>query len=100
MHDGIKQVTQVAGNSTPRNLLDDAFSITGTSHVTNSAGASRDAIIETPLHKVVVCNHIDSGTIRFQGPNHYAILDFGNGTCDAIATISIDNYSPRTITLP
>lgn len=100
LHNGLKQVTQVAGNNTPRNLLDDAFSITGTSHVTNAAGDSRDAIIETALHKAVSCDHIDSGTIRFQGPNHYATLNFGNGTCDDMATISIDNYAPRTITLP
>lgn len=99
-HNGLKQITQVAGNNTPRILLDDAFSITGSSLITNSSGNSRTATIETPLHKRVACDHVDEGSIRFQGPNHYATLDFGNGTCDAIATISINNYQPRTITLP
>ncbi len=99
-HNGLKQITQVAGMNTPRILLDDAFSITGTSQITNSNGENRTSTIETPLHKRVACDHIDEGSIRFQGPNHYATLDFGNGTCDAIATISINNYQPRTITLP
>ena len=99
-HIGLKQITQVAGMNTPRILLDDAFSITGTSQITNSSGDSRTSTIETPLHKRVACDHVDEGSIRFQGPNHFAILDFGNGTCDAIATISINNYQPRTITLP
>ena len=99
-HNGLKQITQVAGNNTPRILLDDAFSITGSSVITNSLGDTRTATIETPLHKRVDCDHVDEGSIRFQGPNHFATLDFGNGTCDAIATISINNYQPRTITLP
>ena len=99
-HNGLKQITQVAGNNTPRILLDDAFSITGSSLITNSLGDTRTATIEIPLHKRVDCDHVDEGSIRFQGPNHFATLDFGNGTCDAIATISINNYQPRTITLP
>jgi hypothetical protein len=99
-HNGLKQITQVAGNNTPRILLDDAFSITGSSVITNSLGDTRTATIEIPLHKRVDCDHVDEGSIRFQGPNHFATLDFGNGICDAIATISINNYQPRTITLP
>jgi hypothetical protein len=34
-----------------------------------------------------------------EGPNHFAIIDFGNGSCDKIATISIDGNEPRTIAL-
>jgi hypothetical protein len=99
-HSGIKNVTQVAGISTPRNLLDDAFSITGTGQTTNSAGITRQHAIIIPLHKQVICDHIDQGSIQIQGPNHTATLDFGNGICDNIATIRIDNYPVRTITLP
>jgi len=99
-HNSIRNVTQVAGSSTPRNLLDDAYSITGNGQTTNPAGISRTSLIETPLHKQVICDHIDQGSIRFQGPNHFAILDYGNGACDALATVSINNNTPRTITLP
>lgn len=99
-HTSSKDITQVAGQNTPRVLLDDAFSITGTATTTTPAGITRTATIVTPLHKQVSCDHIDQGSVRFQGPNHYALLDFGNGACDNTATVSINGYAPRTITLP
>ncbi len=39
------------------------------------------------------------GKIKIDGPNHSAIIDFGDGSCDKIATISIDGNSARTILL-
>jgi hypothetical protein len=100
LHESVKEVTQVAGVSTPRNFLDDEFSITGHSSVTNARGISRTATIVLPLHKKYTCRWIDKGRIKFQGPNHFAILDYGNGTCDNEAVISIDGRPPRTIILP
>lgn len=99
LHNGIKDVVQVAGVSTPRNLLDDEILITGHSSVSNSNGRSRTAVITQALHKAYICENIDEGRIRFEGPNHFAVLDFGNGICDRIATISIDGRPPRTIIL-
>lgn len=99
LHSGVKNVTQTAGVSTPNNLLDDVFSITGTHTVTTSAGRTRTATIVNALQKKVACDNIDKGTVRIDGPNHYATLDFGDGTCDRIATISIDGRTPRTILL-
>ena len=96
----MKTITQVAGLSTPRILIDDAYSITGTATVTNPAGNTRNSVIENPLHKQVICEHVDQGSVRFQGAVHNALLDYGNGICDNIATISIDGFTPRTITLP
>lgn len=100
LHTSTKNVVQMAGVSTPRNLLDDAFSITGTGQVTNAAGNSRTSTILTPLHKQVICDHVDQGTVRHENTNHYAIVDYGNGTCDNVATISINGFPPRTIILP
>ena len=99
LHESVKVVTQTAGVGTPQRL-DDVFSIRGNSSVTNPAGATRTAEIISPLQKKVSCANIDSGRIRFEGPNHFAILDYGNGDCDRIATISIDGRPPRTILLP
>ncbi len=99
LHNGIKSIEQTAGVSTPFNLLDDAFSITGNHTVTNAAGESRTATILEALKKKTICENIDKGKIKLQGPNHYAIIDFGDGTCDRIATISIDGNTPRTILL-
>jgi hypothetical protein len=99
LHSGIRDVVQTAGMNTPNNLLDDVFSITGNHTVTNSAGRTRTITTLTPLQKKVMCDNIDMGTIKVQGPNHYAIIDFGNGTCDNLATISIDGRPARTIIL-
>lgn len=99
LHNGVKEIVQTAGVNTPHNPLDDIFRITGHSTVTNSNGHSRTATITEPLQKKVSCHYIDKGRIRFEGPNHFAILDFGNGVCDNIATITIDGHPPHIIIL-
>ncbi len=99
LHNGIKDIVQTAGVVTPLNLLDDVFSITGNHTVTNAAGNFRNGTILEALQKKTICSNIDKGKLKVEGPNHYAIIDFGNGTCDNIATISIDGRPPRTIIL-
>jgi hypothetical protein len=100
LHEGIKFVTQTAGANTPLNLLDDVYSVTGNHTVTNPAGKSRTATITEALIKPTTCHNVTKGKVKIQGPNHYAIVDYGDGTCDRIATISIDGNPPRTILLP
>ena len=99
LHTALKNITQTAGSSTPNNLLDDVYSITGTSTVTNSSGVSRTSTILQALEKQTTCSNIDKGQVKIQGPNHYAILDYGDGTCDNVATLSIDGGTPKTILL-
>ncbi len=99
LHESVKEVVQTAGVAT-RELFDDIFSITGNASVTNAQGATRTATITEALQKKYSCHNIDKGRIRFQAPNHFAILDYGNGECDRLATISIDGRTPRIITLP
>jgi len=100
LHEGSKTVHQTAGANTPLNLLDDVYSITGNHTVTNPAGKSRTATITEALEKKVTCHNVTKGKIKIEGPNHFAILDYGDGTCDRVATISIDGRTPRTILLP
>ncbi len=99
LHSGFRTVVQTAGVNTPFNLLDDVFSITGTHSVSNSNGDTRDITVLNALQKKTACHNIDKGNLKVQGPNHYAIIDFGDGTCDNLATISIDGRTPRTIIL-
>lgn len=99
LHSGTQNVVQTEGSSTPFNLRDDVFSTTGSHTVTNAAGRTRTSEITEALEKKVICDNIDKGKIKIQGPNHFAILDFGDGTCDRIATISIDGNAPITILL-
>lgn len=99
LHTADISISMVAGATTPNNLTDDVFSITGTRSVTNPAGRTRTSTTLTPLQKKAACSNIDMGTLQVQGPSHVAIIDFGNGTCDNLATISIDGRTPRTIFL-
>jgi hypothetical protein len=99
LHSGTQEVVQTEGSSTPLNLLDDVFSITGSHTVTNAAGKTRTCEVTEALEKKVICENIDMGKIKIQGPNHFAVIDFGDGSCDRIATITIDGNTPRTILL-
>ncbi len=98
LHEGQQTIVQTAGNGTS-SILDDEFSITGGRTTTNAAGQTRVGTILTALQKKTICDNIDKGTYKIQGPNHVAIIDFGDGTCDNIATISIDGNTPRTFLL-
>ncbi|MEP6712414.1 MAG: hypothetical protein ABJA37_08365 [Ferruginibacter sp.] len=99
IHNGLKNFIQTAGLNTPHDPLDDVFLITGTSTVTNANGKTRNSTITEALQKKFSCDNIDKGTIRIDAPNHYAVIDFGDGTCDRIATISINGRPARTIIL-
>ncbi|MEO5889286.1 MAG: hypothetical protein ABIQ31_03490 [Ferruginibacter sp.] len=94
MHNGTKIVVQTAGYETPRNLLDDVFSITGSSTVTNSNNVTLTSEILDALQKKTICENISKGSIKTTGPNHSAVIDFGNGDCDRVATIAIDGGTP------
>jgi len=98
LHNGLRFVTQTAGVGTPA-IIDDVFSITGNHTVTNAAGISRDITVLEALQKKNACANIDKGKLKVQGPNHYAVIDFGDGTCDNLASISIDGRPARTIIL-
>jgi len=108
-----KTIQQIEGSHTPI-LRDDVFKITGnangvTVRRTGMTGPSvstwwNSEIIE-PLIRKNSCRWIVKGKIRTIRRNlsntspWVAVLDFGNGTCDNIATLNI-NGNVRTITLP
>lgn len=100
LHTGSKTVVQTGGMATPTIVFDDVYSVTGNHTVTNPAGKSRTATIMEALVKKVICHNVTKGTIKIQGPNHYAMLDYGDGSCDNVATVSIDGNTPRIVILP
>jgi hypothetical protein len=99
LHTANLDITQTEGVATVCDIRDDVYTITGTRSTTNAQGKTRTSTTQTPLQKKVSCENIDQGILKIQGPNHFAILDFGNGTCDRLATISIDGRPARTILL-
>jgi hypothetical protein len=99
LHNGTRDVVQINGTNTHHTLLDDIYLITGNQTITNAAGKTRDCFITEALQKKTSCDNIGSGKLKVQGINHNAIINFGEGDCDKLATISIDGQAPRTITL-
>ena len=92
-------ITQTTGMSTPFDLSDDAFTISGNSSFSSSAGNSLVCNTTTPLVKTFVCPHISAGVIAFTyNQSLNGTIDFGNGTCDNIATLIVGNIH-KTITL-
>ncbi len=80
-------------------VSDDVYSITGSTSGVNAAGVAYTANITTALHRAVSCSWIDSGVVevtRTGKPTR--TLDYGNGTCDHDATVTINGTS-RAITL-
>ncbi|TAD92230.1 MAG: hypothetical protein EAY75_03070 [Bacteroidetes bacterium] len=85
--------TQVEGMGTPLFPRDDVFSITGGARGQNKRGDTTTTwsrtIIE-PLTKAFTCRWFSKGTVNITRNQIAAILNFGNGTCDNDATITIN----------
>lgn len=88
----------VAGASTPA-WADDVYLITGTASGISSTGKSFTAETTSPIRKELACHYIVSGTINFTPSGKFTrSIDFGNGACDNLATVTI-NGNTYTITL-
>lgn len=98
MYSGTHTLAQTAGSSTAT-FTDDSFSITGSSTVSSSAGNNLNVNITTPLVKNAGCKNIVSGIEQFTYNNISGSLNFGDGTCDNLAVLTV-GPSTQTITLP
>jgi len=57
-----------------------------------------EKVITRPLVKIEGCKFIVEGTIEFQKNNEViAIIDFGDGTCDDIATKTVDGVTTEFV---
>jgi len=93
----------VAGEVTP-NRWDDVYFITGSASGVNFRGESYTRTILTPLEWAASCRFIKSGSVEsVVGDKTPVILDYGEGECDNVATVSKDGetktillrYNPR-----
>ena len=98
--DAVHEHTQTEGNGTPLNPLDDVFEITGNSNGSNSNGNSWSTDITQPLMRRFICQWREKGeiTITRKSNTITAVLDYGDGTCDNKATITINGIT-KTINL-
>jgi hypothetical protein len=99
-------ITQVEGNGTPFIPQDDIFKITGSAHGKVKHGdviyAWQSEVTE-PLIKKFICRWISKGIIKVRRENANAqwasTLDYGQGDCDFMATLTINGVSHQ-IQLP
>jgi hypothetical protein len=89
-----------AGEITPLDISDDSYSFTGSSSGTTVTNQAFTLDITTPLVFNVACNRFVSGVFDLTpAGEEVRSIDFGNGECDAIATVTVLGFSFQ-ITLP
>ena len=97
---GTKTISLAGGSVADVSSL--VFNVTGNYRVGSSYGDSLSATITTPLEKKVSCPQIDQGIVSFIYTKNTAsvngTLDYGNGTCDDQALITIGSFT-ETITI-
>jgi hypothetical protein len=87
-----KTYIQIAGASTPYDISDDIYSLSGTASFSSSAGNTLllAAGADAPLTRAISCNYIGKGILSFVYNQAVSgTLDFGDGTCDNTATLNI-----------
>ncbi|TCJ13280.1 hypothetical protein EPD60_12855 [Flaviaesturariibacter flavus] len=104
---GSRTIVQIEGRAT-QTIVDDAFHVTGGYRGTVRTGdlvSSWSSNIEVPLRKRFACPWFGQGTIRTvrgnlgAGSAYAGLLDYGTGTCDKSATLTLNN-STYQISLP
>jgi hypothetical protein len=91
----------------PSNILDPTsfvFNITGGYTISNTVtGETLTANVTTALERKQSCAHVDKGIVSFKYTKGTAslngTLDYGDGTCDDSALITIGAFT-KTVTLP
>ena len=79
-----------AGSDTPLNWNDDVWHIEGSSSGKTRSGVNWTATCTNDLVKKVACKWFDSGTLEVTPQDGLtSTIDFGDGTCDNNATITI-----------
>ena len=90
--------TMTAGASTPFFPFDDTYSVTGQGGGNTSTNFTWTSTIQTALTKAYICPWFEAGTVKIATNYGTGVLDFGSGTCDNQATVTVGD-STRTITL-
>lgn len=88
--DFVRTRTWVAGFETPFYIWDDEYELEGVANGVNRNEKVYTHTITNPLRIKMNCRWIVQGTIDIVVDNQLAILDYGDGTCDRFATITVD----------
>ena len=87
-----RKLTMTAGFVSKENPLDDVFEVSGTSSGINAAGNAYKFTTLTPIVKARACQWITAGKLKIERAGKLdAVVDYGDGTCDSLATITVAN---------
>ena len=90
-HNGTRSVKQIAGANTLV-FIDNIYEITsGTHTISKVGGSSLTVTIASPLIKKYACSNVSQGQLLLQGAVLNGILDYGDNTCDNLATYTHSN---------
>jgi len=78
---------------------DNVFLITGNGKFTRKNGTVLTAEIVVPLRRELACKFLVSGVVNLTKNENKAVLNYGDGACDDLATISINGGEEREIHL-
>lgn len=78
---------------------DNVYSITGNWTFTKKNGTVLNAQITEPLRRELACKFIVSGTIALSKNDSSVLLNYGDGNCDDLATVSFNDGAEREIHL-
>lgn len=95
---GNHDLCKIEGADTP-NRLDDVFEINGSIAGTNRAGFNFAAFITSPLIKPRSCANITSGVVELTRGAKTASVDYGDGNCDRVATVTLPDGTTKDILL-
>lgn len=86
--------TWVGGETTIFNPFDDIYEITGTANGTSREGRKYVLKITSALRVKLNCRWVTNGTMEIQPEDlKLRVVDFGDGTCDDDATVTIGKRS-------
>jgi hypothetical protein len=97
-YSGTHTLAQTSGIGTAT-FTDDVYSWTGGFTTSSSAGKSLTVSITSPLIKSMSCKNIISGVQAFTYNVISGTINYGDGTCDNQATLTVGNKT-QPITLP
>lgn len=91
----------IEGNETPLNWEDNVFLVTGNSATSLANGDTVTTVITTPLRYITSCKlpFPVSGIVSITKNTSVGTLDFGDGKCDNLATLTIDGVTKDIIFL-
>ncbi len=78
--------------------MDNVYLVTGNRTIETNNGFSHYGIVVEPLRREATCQWFVSGTIEITRNGNMGVLDFGDGTCDNLATLTV-NGNEITIVL-